>query len=45
VEAAKALGGSFQLVTLAPKTAREMTQTTRRKVHAVETQIRAAVHT
>ena len=26
VEAAKALGGSFKLVTLAPKTAREMTQ-------------------
>jgi len=26
VEAAKALGGSFELVTLAPKTVREMTQ-------------------
>ena len=26
VEAAKALGGSFKLVTLAPKTVREMTQ-------------------
>jgi len=26
VEVAKALGGSFKLVTLAPKTAREMTQ-------------------
>jgi len=26
VEAAKALGGSFKLVTLAPRTAREMTQ-------------------
>jgi len=27
VEAAKALGGSFKLVMLAPKTVREMTQT------------------
>jgi len=26
MEAAKALGGSFKLVTLAPKTVREMTQ-------------------
>jgi len=26
VEAAKALGGSFKLVTLAPKTVKEMTQ-------------------
>jgi len=31
VEAAKALGGSFKLVTLAPKTVREMTQLPRKR--------------
>jgi len=30
VEAAKALGGSFKLVTLAPKTVKEMTQLLRK---------------
>jgi len=31
VEAAKALGGSFKLVTLAPRTVREMTQLPKEK--------------
>jgi len=39
VEVAKALGGSFKLVTLAPKTVREMTQLTR------ETQKNGDTHT
>jgi len=38
VEAAKALGGSFKLVTLTPKTVREMTQLPRETEKGGDTQ-------